>query len=41
MAEVRLGAAAASLARAAAPIADAEGFPRHAESLRIRENPRP
>ena len=41
MAEVRLGEAAASLARAAAPIADAEGFPRHAESLRIRENPRP
>jgi histidinol dehydrogenase len=41
MAEVRLGGAAASLARAAAPIADAEGFPRHAESLRIRENPRP
>jgi histidinol dehydrogenase len=41
MAEVRLGAAAASLARAAAPIAEAEGFPRHAESLRIRENPRP
>jgi histidinol dehydrogenase len=41
MAEVRLGAAAPALARAAAPIADAEGFPRHAESLRIRDNPRP
>ena len=41
MAEVRLGPAAAALARAAAPIADAEGFPRHAESLRIRDNPRP
>ena len=41
MAEVRLGAAAPALARAAAPIADTEGFPRHAESLRIRDNPRP
>ena len=41
MAEVRLGAAAGELARAAAPIARAEGFPRHAESLDIRDNPRP
>jgi histidinol dehydrogenase len=39
MAEVRLGPAAPALARAAAPIARAEGFPRHAESLEIRENP--
>ena len=41
MAEVRLGAAAAALARAGAPIARAEGFARHAESMEIRENPRP
>jgi histidinol dehydrogenase len=41
MAEVRLGGAAGALARAAAPIAEAEGFPRHAQSLRIRDNPRP
>jgi histidinol dehydrogenase len=41
MAEVRLGAAAPALALAAAPIARAEGFPRHAESLQIRENPGP
>jgi histidinol dehydrogenase len=39
MAEVRVGSAAPALARAAAPIAEAEGFPRHAASLRIRENP--
>ena len=39
MAEVRVGAAAGALARAGAPIARAEGFPRHAESLLIRENP--
>jgi histidinol dehydrogenase len=41
MAEVRVGAAAPALARAAAPIAHAEGFPRHADSLQIRENPGP
>jgi histidinol dehydrogenase len=41
MAEVRLGAAAGALARAGAPIARAEGFPRHAESMEIRDNPRP
>ncbi len=41
MAEVRLGAAAGELARAGAPIARAEGFPRHAASMEIRENPRP
>ena len=41
MAEVRLGAAAAALARAGAPIARAEGFPRHAASMEIRDNPGP
>ena len=41
MAEVRLGAAAPALARAGAPIARAEGFPGHAASMQIRENPRP
>ena len=41
MAEVRLGAAAGALARAGAPIARAEGFPGHAASMEIRENPRP
>jgi histidinol dehydrogenase len=41
MAEVRIGAAAGALARAGAPIARAEGFPRHAASMEIRENPRP
>jgi histidinol dehydrogenase len=39
--EVRVGAAAAELARAGAPVAEAEGFPAHAASLRIRENPNP
>ena len=41
MAEVRVGGAAAALARAAVPIAEAEGFAVHAESMsaRIRENP--
>jgi histidinol dehydrogenase len=41
MAEVRIGDAAAALARAAVPIAEAEGFAVHAESMsaRIRENP--
>jgi histidinol dehydrogenase len=41
MAEVRIGGAAAALARAGAPIARAEGFTAHAESMEIRENPRP
>jgi hypothetical protein len=40
MAEVRIGPeAAAALARAGAPVARAEGFPLHAESMTIRENP--
>ena len=39
MAEVRVGAAAPALARAGAPIARAEGFPAHARSLEIRDNP--
>jgi histidinol dehydrogenase len=40
MAEVRIGAAATALAHAGVPIADAEGFAVHAESMsaRIREN---
>jgi histidinol dehydrogenase len=38
MAEVRIGAAAPRLARAGVPIARAEGFPRHAASMEIREN---
>ena len=41
MAEVRIGDAAPALARAGAPIARAEGFPGHAASMEIRENPRP
>jgi histidinol dehydrogenase len=41
MAEVRIGGASAALARAGAPIARAEGFPGHAASMEIRENPRP
>ena len=40
MAEVRIGGASAALARAGAPIARAEGFPGHAASMEIRENPR-
>ena len=40
MAEVRIGDAAAALARAGAPIARAEGFTAHAEAMEIRENPR-
>jgi histidinol dehydrogenase len=40
MAEVRIGDAAPALARAGAPIARAEGFPGHAASMEIRENPR-
>jgi histidinol dehydrogenase len=41
MAEVRIGAAAHKLAAAGAPIARAEGFEVHAESMeaRVRENP--
>ena len=41
MAEVHVGGAAAALARAGVPIAEAEGFSVHAESMsaRIRENP--
>jgi histidinol dehydrogenase len=39
MAEVRIGPAAPALARAGAPIARAEGFPHHAASMEIRENP--
>ncbi len=38
MAEVRIGPAAAALARAGAPIARAEGFEHHAASMEIREN---
>ena len=41
MAEVRLSGAAGELARAGVPIARAEGFPGHAASMEIRENPRP
>jgi histidinol dehydrogenase len=38
MAEVRLGDAAAELARAAVPIAEAEAFPAHAASMVLRQN---
>jgi histidinol dehydrogenase len=38
MAEVRIGTAARKLAEAGAPIARAEGFPRHAASMEIRQN---
>jgi histidinol dehydrogenase len=43
MTEVRVGEAAARLAAAGAPIARAEGFEVHAESMeaRVRENPQP
>jgi histidinol dehydrogenase len=43
MAEVRVGQGAARLAAAGAPIARAEGFDVHAESMeaRVRENPHP
>jgi histidinol dehydrogenase len=42
MAEVRIGAGASALAAAGAPIARAEGFEVHAESMlaRVRENAR-
>jgi histidinol dehydrogenase len=39
MSVVRIGPAATALARAGAPIAEAEGFTRHAASMRVRENP--
>jgi histidinol dehydrogenase len=38
MSEVRIGRAAAELARVAAPIARAEGFEVHAASMEVREN---
>jgi histidinol dehydrogenase len=38
MAEVRIGAAAPTLAQAGVPIARAEGFPQHAASMAIRQN---
>ena len=38
MSVVRIGAAADALARAGVPVAEAEGFTRHAESMRVREN---
>jgi histidinol dehydrogenase len=41
MSEVRIGDAAAALADAGAPIAEAEGFAVHARSMRERENARP
>ena len=41
MSEVRIGDAAAALARAGVPIAEAEGFAVHARSMRERENARP
>ena len=39
MSVVRIGAAADALARAGVPVAEAEGFTRHAASMRVRENP--
>lgn len=39
--EVRIGGAGGALARAGVAIAEAEGFPAHAASLRIRENGSP
>jgi histidinol dehydrogenase len=39
MSVVRIGPAADALARAGVPIAEAEGFTRHADSMRVRENP--
>ena len=41
MAEVRLNDAAPALARAGVPIANAEGFAKHAASMALRQNPRP
>jgi histidinol dehydrogenase len=40
MAEVRVGGAAASLAAAGVPIAEAEAFELHAASMRLRSRPR-
>jgi histidinol dehydrogenase len=40
MSTVRIGPAAPALARAGAPIAEAEGFDQHAQSMRVRENPK-
>jgi histidinol dehydrogenase len=39
MSVVRIGVAADALARAGVPVAEAEGFTQHAESMRVRENP--
>jgi histidinol dehydrogenase len=39
MSVVRIGPAADALARAGVPVAEAEGFTRHADSMRVRENP--
>jgi histidinol dehydrogenase len=41
MAEVRVGDAGPALAAAGVPIAEAEAFPLHAASMRLRQNPRP
>ena len=41
MSEVRIGPAADALARAGAPLAQPEGFERHAASMEVRENPAP
>jgi histidinol dehydrogenase len=41
MSEVRIGSAAGALARAAAPLARAEGFELHAASMEVRENGAP
>src|SRR5690606_41177473 len=38
MSVVEIGPAAAELARLGAPVAEAEGFTRHAQSMRVREN---
>jgi histidinol dehydrogenase len=38
MSVVRIGPAADALAKAGVPIAEAEGFTRHADSMRVREN---
>lgn len=38
MSVVRIGSAADALAKAGVPIAEAEGFTRHADSMRVREN---
>jgi histidinol dehydrogenase len=39
MSVVRIGPAATALAQAGVPVAEAEGFTRHADSMRVRENP--